>query len=243
MKIGFINLLESSTVTVTSEASGYDGYRLYDRFLKRMWKATSVSAQTIKADQGASGSEEVNALIIPAGHNLDGVTIYFEYSTDDFSADINEAVSNWSQSGTGIIVKTFSPALTKRYWRVRLTGLSVVPEVGEIFITKLYEFTAQPLGPGLRFGKMRNVMRTISPSGVSSFNELGDARRIKEFVITNISSSELSDFQDWSDEWAGKKPFYVEDVEEEQYFAEIDGEFMFEAGAKHRLSMRTIEVL
>jgi len=222
IKFGIVNLLELGTVTVTSEASGYPKHRLFDRFLGRMWKATGTAEQVIKVDQGAAGNQAVDALVVPAGHNLDGCTCYWEYSTDDFAADINVA-AQWTQSGSGLILKTLGSALTKRYWRLRITGASVAPEVGECFMTELKEISSA--GPEeLVTTRVFNVARSESLGGVGGYLVRGAARRMWEFSLKNMESAEYDVLDALLQGWAGANPFVFVDPDGAAHFVEIVGE-------------------
>src|SRR4030042_6311262 len=94
IKLLYRNILESGTVTVTSEDTAYPKYRLYDRDIGKLSKKTAQSlllygsghlygtgkkygqgsSHVISVDQG-SVSYEIDRLIIPAGHNLNTMII------------------------------------------------------------------------------------------------------------------------------------------------------------------------
>jgi hypothetical protein len=164
IKIGYINVLETSTVTVTTEDSDYPAYRMYDRNIGRLYKGTSTSDHTIKANQG-SNSQAVNAFFVPAGHNLDGAHMTVEYSTDDVTYP--DATTSWNQSGTGQILKEFT-AQTKQYWRSVLSTLSANPQLAEYYLTYLYTFVCAP-SYGLTLGNRHNASSNEARTGVALF--------------------------------------------------------------------------
>ena len=91
------NILEDATVSVTGDAdSGYPESRLYDREISLYWKKTGTGSIDITATNIAS---EVDFLAIDK-HNFSGETLNFQYSSDNFVLDINNAVDSWSP-GTG----------------------------------------------------------------------------------------------------------------------------------------------
>lgn len=226
IKFGTTNILESGTVTATSEENNYPKERLFDRYLGLMWKATSTATQTVKVDQGATGNLEIDTLVIPAGHNLDGCTLTFEYSAND--ADWYDQVTSWVQSGSGLIVKT-GTARTQRYWRVVISGASSASEAAEVFMTLLAAFAS--VGPeGLKTAYRRNVLRDESMGGVAQFVKLGAERRVYAFSLLNMDATDYATFQAILTGWDGCKPFVFVDHDDETLFAEIEGA----PGAAHK---------
>ena len=125
VKICYKNILETSTVTVTTENTSFPKYRLYDRDISKLFKGTGFASPfAILLGQGAVISYEVDRLIIPARHNLNGLACSLRYSTDNFSADDHEAVG-WTQGDALLINKPFT-AQTKQYWKLNIpTGPSL----------------------------------------------------------------------------------------------------------------------
>lgn len=220
MKIGFVNLLEDGTVTVTSSESLYQSYRLYDRIFGRMWKATSTATQTIQVDQGASGSQAIDALIIPAGHNLNGCNLQWQYS--DNGSSWSDAVTDWAQSGSGIIVKQASASSTHRYWKLEIAGASAAPYCAEVFMTLLYTFDPPVLG--LTRKTDRIVTRQVSYTGFPHPVKQGVSKRSHNGTMIISDSTMLSNFEAFLDQRDGYKPFYIEDHNSDQYFAEFPSE-------------------
>ncbi len=103
VKILYRNILENSTVVVTSENASFPKYRLYDRDIGKLFKGASTPAEFyITLDQGASLSYPVDRLIIPAGHNFNGRGLRIQYSNDNFAGDVH-TVREWTQDGNGLI--------------------------------------------------------------------------------------------------------------------------------------------
>jgi len=185
------NILESGTVTVTGTPdTGYPEARLWDRSRNLFWKDTVTQAKTFLVDQGAAGSLAVDLLWI-AGHNFDGEDMQFQWSADNFAADTNDAVTDWTQSGYSDIVKTLT-ALTKRYWRVTVSSI-INPMCAEICMSKGYEFGVQAkLAP--RHGFAPNVQWSRSIGGQESSVKLGEDKRSRRYIL-RLDSSGLADFE------------------------------------------------
>lgn len=217
IKVGFVNLLENATVTVTSEASGYPAYRLYDRIFGRTWKATSAATQVLRADQGADGDLEINGLVIPAGHNLSGCTLQWTHSEDNATW---VAVGHWIQNDNLQIVKACA-GIVRRYWRLEILNAVSPPQVGELYLTYLHTLSAQPRVP-IHYGKKRFVTRNESPSGDPHFMGLGRSRRVREYYIPAMEEDDLAVWQAVDDAWDGRNPIFIEDHNGEGFFAEIE---------------------
>lgn len=220
MKIGWVNLLEDGTVTVTSSETLYPSYRLYDRIFGRMWKATSTSTQTIQVDQGASGTQAIDALVIPSGHNLHGCNLQWQYS--DNGSAWSDAVTDWTQSGSGIIVKQATASSTHRYWKLEIAGASSAPYCAEVFMTLLYTFSDPLLG--LRRQSDRIVTRQVSYTGFPHVIKQGRTKRQFNGSLVILNATDLSNFETFMDAWDGSKPFYITDFDGNQYFAEFTEE-------------------
>ena len=118
------NILETGTVTVTGTPdTGYPESRLYDRCISLYWLDTVTEAKNFVVDQGASGNLAVDFLAIEK-HNFNGEDMQWQWSTDNFAADINDAVTDWTQGDNNQIIKTLGSDLTKRYWRVTVTSMA-----------------------------------------------------------------------------------------------------------------------
>jgi hypothetical protein len=223
--ICYRNILESGTVTVTSENSAFPKAALYDRDIGFLFKGNTTPANFyITVDQGASISYEVDRLIIPAGHNLDGLALKLQYSTDNFGSDINDALS-WTQSGSGLIDKTFT-AQTKRYWRLNIASPASAPELAEMFLTKQIPFIYNPEFGG-PVGKKRNIDRTESRAGEAQKVKNGDARRSYKYGWSILEAAEKDMLEAWDDDCEGTKNFYLIDTDGNTVFVERLGDLIF----------------
>ena len=219
------NLLEDGTVTVSPAAdSSYPAYRLYDRHIGRSFKFGSVvNPSTIKIDQGATGSTEIDTIIIPNGHNLDGLTLTLEYSENN--SDWTQA-DQWSQSGTGNIQRTFTAA-TKRYWRLSVASPSSAPSLYELFLTKSYTWERNPEElDRINFPEF-NVVRVQDAGGRPRFIELGEAREYREYSLYKISGDHRTAIVALNNSWAGKNPFWMKDVDGSLIYGELVSKLQF----------------
>ena len=203
------NILETGTVTVTGTAdTGYPESRLYDRQVSLFWKDTVTEAKTFHVDQGADDNKAVDALFIEK-HNFSGEDMQFQYSTDDFSADINDAVTDWAQGDNLQIAKIMSAAQTKRYWRVTLSSMTN-PRCSEIFMSYGYELDVH-VEPLPILDEKANVVWTKSVGGIERSTRFGAIRRQRQYTLL-LGSTDLTNFvaaMDDLNDYAS--PFYLKD--------------------------------
>jgi hypothetical protein len=226
MNLMYRNILENSTVTVTTENTAFPRYRLYDRDVGKLFKGNSIPANFyITLDQGATTQYEVDRLIIPAGHNLNGLLVKLQYSTDNFSSNIVDA-SSWTQSGSGLIDKSFT-AQTKRYWRLNIAAPASAPQLAEMFLTRAYSLAKGPAYEGLSDAYRRNNERLETRSGRVRSVKFGELRRYRKYVIQNLPASQKTEFESWEELCEGVKSVYITDHNSETYFCEILNEIQF----------------
>lgn len=120
-----------STLAATSTATGdYSVAYLYNWLEVNSWKAANATTPMyITYDAGAGNTKQADYLAI-LGHNLKttGATIVLQYSTDNFTSDVNDAFTAFAPSADTVILKEFTSPGAKRYWRLKITGtLSAAP--------------------------------------------------------------------------------------------------------------------
>lgn len=123
---------DESTLSATSTepTDDYSVDYIYTMLEWNKWMANDslmADTQYITFDGGSNNSYEADYLIID-GHNLNlsGAIVVLQYSTDNFQTDINDCFSPLTVSGNSMIMKEFiSPGL-KRYWRLKISNLSVI---------------------------------------------------------------------------------------------------------------------
>ncbi len=212
MKTAFVNLLEAATVSLAAGAEdpSYPLYRLSDRNVGRLFKPAAAVTIEIKVDQGAGGTQAIDRLIIPSGHNLDGETLDIKHSTDDIV--YTPAVAQWVQSGSELIDKSWG-ALTKRYWKFFITTPSAIPEIAELFLTETYTWARNPQRPGPSMDKSHNVKRDMTVSGQDRFLVNGDPKRRRPYKVPRMPEAMKGELIALNDAWAGAYPFWLYDHE------------------------------
>ncbi len=204
------NILETGTVTVTGEPDGgYPEARLYDRQISFFWIDTVTEAKVFEVDQGASDNYAVDMLAIEA-HNFDGEDLQWQYSgTGAWGGEETDAVTDWSQSGNGQIIKEMGAEETERYWRLTLTSMDN-PQCSEIFMSYGNVFTVLA-NPAPSAVDRANVDWDRSIGGTERSTKFGDIRRVRRYSMF-LDATDLAAFQSAMAELDDySKPFYIKD--------------------------------
>ena len=238
------NILETGTVTVTGTPdSGFPESRLYDRAISLFWKDTVAEAKNFVVDQGAGASLAVGFLAIQR-HNFNTYAMQWQYSNDNFSADINDAVTDWNQGDNDQIIKTMSAAETQRYWRVTLASMTN-PKCGEIFMSYGREFEAM-INPVPDLKRVSNVRWNRTAGGLERSTKMGDVRRQRSYSLF-IDATDLTAFRaamDELDEYS--QPFWIKDHDGNYFLCriteDIKEDYDHDAG-RTRIQLNIIEQL
>jgi hypothetical protein len=237
------NLLALATVDVTGDPdTGFPESRLYDRAISLYWRDTATEAKSFHIDQGAAGNLAVDFLAV-AKHNFDGTALAWQYSSDDFSVDINDAVPAWTQSGNAQIIKLPVAAITSRYWRLTLASMAN-PRCSEIYLSNGFAFNClreqNPSGEDAA-----NVQWNTTVGGVERSTKYGPTRRVRRYTFY-LSETEFADFKavaDYLDDYS--LPFYFKDHKGAYFlarFAEVP-QFDFNHATHTMVSVQLIEML
>jgi len=127
------NLLPgASSITVTSEAAGYEKENAYDWLTWDHWKPSAPGTVYYTVDLGSAQSIDAWGIV---AHNLgvNGASIKLQYSSDNFAADINDVATAISPDSTETIMKTFT-SISARYWRWEIVSASTASQIGLLFI-------------------------------------------------------------------------------------------------------------
>jgi hypothetical protein len=166
------NILEEGTVTASADA-GYPASRLYDRSLGFYWMYSSLN---ISVNQ--STILPVDTLIVE-GHNFSGGTLQWQYSDD--GNNWVDAVTDWTQSGNGQIVKTIAAPASHQYWRLYSTGVSS-PRAVEVFMGRMLSLPIiWSSNPTLTHEA--DVQRERTYGGVDHFIRVGPKRRVRTYTV------------------------------------------------------------
>lgn len=245
IKLMYRNILESGTINVTTENTSFPKYRLYDRDIGLLFKATAYASPfAITINQGTTNIYEVDRLIIPAGHNLNGLACSLRYSTDNFGSDDHEAIG-WTQGDALKIDKTFT-AQTKQYWKLNITAPATIVEMPECYLTKIYTFSRNPSW-GFGYGDKRNIVREESLDGHIQKTKWGEPRVHQRYDLIRILDAQRSALKAWDDHCEGSKSFYIEDIVGTLLFVELPqndlGDFKAESEGRWGLSFEVMEIL
>ena len=239
--INYRNILETSEVTVSSENASFPAYRLYDRNIGKLFKGNSTPANFYITVDQCTGNFEADRLIIPSGHNLGGLALKLQYSTDNFVSDSHDADS-WT-GYLGDMNRSFS-AQTKRFWRLNIASPATAPELTEMYLTKDYTFERSPVY-GLIESQKKNVKREESLSGQVQLTKYGEMKRVRRYNVNQMSALQRYNFELWVQQWAGTKCFYVIDHTGILIFMEMLNEPEFPLAILNRYScdLDLLEVL
>ena len=185
MKILYENILESGTVTVSSEDSNFPKYRLYDKDISQLFKFTSTDTSWIKADAGSAVN--IDTLIIPEGHNLAGLSCALKYSDDDTTYNTIDSFT----AGSGLISREFSSA-QHRYWKFEITNPGKVVYMAELFLGKSVILTRKPSRTSEYLPHVKNILRLEHLSGRVTFLRKGKPRRRYNYTF-RFAKPELYD--------------------------------------------------
>jgi hypothetical protein len=244
VKLAYRNILETATVTSTDENSSFPLYRTYDRDIGKLFKFNSHAANLYVAiDQGAVISYEVDRLIIPASHSLNGETIKLQYSTTGAWAGEEVDALSWTQGDALIINKNFT-AQTKRYWRLLITSdPAAALEMPEIYLTKDYEFETN-VRIILQEESRRNIERDETISGYPRWVKLGEDKEYRDYDLI-VDATQKASLQSWWSVMDSVKPFYVYDHNGSWYFMEALNDLSFQSlgNSLWSINLQLLEVL
>lgn len=237
------NIFETGTVTVTGTPdTGFPESRLYDRNISLFYKDTVSETKDFRVDQGAVDILAVDFLAVHR-HNFNGRSIYWQYSSDDFSSDIH-TVENWTPPDNAQIIKTISSPVTQRYWRLYIYSLTN-PKCGEIFMSYGREFEAM-INPVPDLKRVSNVRWNRTVGGLERSTKMGDVRRQRSYSLF-LDSTDLTAFRaamDELDEYS--LPFWIKDHDGNYFLCRITEDtkedYDHDAG-RTRIRLNVIEML
>lgn len=135
----FDNILEDGTVTVSSEASGFDKEFAWSDYLFQWWKATASGTQYIDVDAGGAVSADALGM---AQHNLLASAADVRLlgsATGAFAGEETVVLSAFTPTEDKAFIKTFVSA-SFRYWRIEIVTAAVTPFVGFVKLGEKFEF-------------------------------------------------------------------------------------------------------
>ena len=181
--------------------------------------ATFTAAATdhyIQLDRGAGTLEEIDRIIIPAGHNYNGHNLRVRTdSASDFSVDPTEILAKTAISAATIIdlAMTGGTEAQRKYRYVRIDdddAESWNPEIPELILTRTRTLTRGP-EPNWEDYPTHNTLHFPKESGAIASLSLGADRRYFAFVYRNVKDSDdLAVFSELIAEVGTSRPFYLD---------------------------------
>ena len=125
----FYKYSANMALEATSETTGYEASYVLNRLENNHWQSGSTSTQYL-TDIGDAGSYTAVDYLILYGTNLKtaGAIVSLQYSSDNFSSDINDVFTPEVPADDGIFFKEFAQ-VTALYWRLEITTPSVAPKI------------------------------------------------------------------------------------------------------------------
>ena len=164
--IGYNNILETGTVTVTSEATGFAKENAYDWLPRDWWKASGAGTVYLTVDMGTATTVDYWAL---AFHDLadHSGTIKPQYSTGSTSP------ISWSDLDT---VQTptanqmiFRPvtSVNVRYYRFEISSTSLASYIGALSLGQYLTLPRNIMAPFTTpyHGRNKKIMNSVTEGG------------------------------------------------------------------------------
>lgn len=133
------------TATDTDSDSQYDVLNIKDLRTYTHHKFAGSGTKYYTIDCGSAKSADALAII---SHNLKtaNATVSVEYSSDNFSADVNVALSGFTPSDDKAFLKLFT-SQSARYWRIKIVTASIVVWLGVAIVGERFIFERYPVAP------------------------------------------------------------------------------------------------
>lgn len=167
-----------SSQVATSTATGFDVANLIDMKEGTKWKATGTSDQFITATP-PGGTQKTNYFMI-VGHNLNTVqaTVDFQYSSDNFSGDINSSITPFIPDDDKIIVREITE-IEQIDQRVKFSGMSGAPFAAIIIWGEkaVLDYATVNFDPNSQID--HSTVSVTSTGYVSDINNRWTERRVK----------------------------------------------------------------
>ena len=185
--MGLTNLVKSGTVTVTSEATGFEKENAQSWKTSSWWKAAAAGTVYFTIDMGSAVPVDCWGIV---GHNLadNSGTIKPQYSNDNFAADTNDFDTVQTPTNGATIFRKVT-SRNYRYFRFEINSTGAAS-----FFANFYLGVAQSLPSGMpspfspaNLNRDRKIMNNISEGGQFLGRILrrnGSKVRIKQKNIT-----------------------------------------------------------
>lgn len=209
IKTAWENILEGSAVTLGAGAEdpACPLYRVHDRNMGRLFRASAPGTVIVRAVQPASAVRPADRLIIPAGHELAGATLTVRSSADDVTYT---PVAGPFAAADGIITREWA-SVAHRYWEVEISSPLAPAGLAEVFLTSTLAWTHQPARPSGPHGLIPNVTRTPTASGAERYVLHGPPRRTRSYAVPRCAEAQRAGIEALEAGCEGARPFWLLD--------------------------------
>lgn len=198
------NKLLSGTLSVTSEATGYEKENLLDYRPYKLFKAGAGGTNYITIE--FPGTTDANCYGF-VGHNLHtaGAVIHFE----SYAGGVWTEDHEYTPASDKCFIKYFTN-LQKEKYRFKIVTASIAPQIGVIFLGQYLQFPTTPVTPFIPITESIEAAEEISKSG----HLLGVDIRYNPITTTAVFEDLLRTWVDsdykpfWNNHAKLLKPFF-----------------------------------
>jgi len=203
------NKLEQAASVSFTDGSGnpmienevYPLAHLTDRSRGSLWKgATGKSEQRVA--WGFDSAVEMDTFVLDRNFTIEGAsaTVYFQHSANGTSWTTAATISGL---GSGSIYwRTFN-AVSRQFWRLRITGLSAQPQIYNLWAGKRIELTFGPYGDFDPYEEEIVGEAVHGASGAFQWNQRF-RRRVLRAAFENLINSQYELLELWWNQAAGE---------------------------------------
>lgn len=231
IQVGYTNVLENAISVTANSLTNYNTNRLYDRDFGKLWICSSSSAPQYITINQSSSPIAANYIVINK-HRTSGITYRLEYGSTGSSWS---SIDTWTQSDNNIIGRSIS-STTANYWRLSHSSGTGTLILGELFLTNLITFTAQPKYGSTSF-KSYNVKRIEPYTGKTTYTSYCTSRRRMEYDLT-VKAADYAYWKNVSYYYSNYGPFFFIDHEGNKMFVELLDSISFQPLAKDIYSLK-----
>lgn len=230
------NLLETGTVSVSGASTAQPATRLYDRDIGLYWSDTGTAGtRYVAVDMGSGQTGTLTTLAIAPGHNLSGLTLTLDWSTSAVSASSwTNATTTTGNSGTVAQLIT-SSSLTKRSFRLGITGAATAPSISELLFTTGYTFPGIPMAATPQSLQIPATVEQVSIGNYAWNAKLGNDRVGYSYEWRRLTSAQrdaLVTF--WQSLQSGTQFAFLTDAEGTTRWVSLKGQPLNYAGEPMR---------
>ena len=211
---------------VTSEATGYEKEYLQDRKLATSWKATSTDDQYIDID---TEDDDFSASYCFLYHNIHHngtsaqVWVYSDDNPNFTSPTSRGNIIIFEGGSTPYALILFSGDINERYWRIKITGSDVAPQVYLIFLgSAVAGFSGITIRYKLGQSEEKiydGVKLITTPGGYRSARQYHIGRKIFEYEWEHLDVTDEAALQAAIGFTNGKGlPFFLGDIDASYHY-------------------------